>query len=178
LILIGLLLLWLFPFFMQGWSRKLGSALLPSLGWGAATYVIFFLVLLLTIALIILGGLLFGVLTLGGLAGTIISVGILSALALSLGFILVTAFVAKIVFGQALGRWLLTRANSPLAEHRFWPMITGVVLTVLVIALFQFPLIPGFLGSLLNLAIVLFGLGSLWLWGRERITRRPTALEA
>jgi hypothetical protein len=57
-------------------------------------------------------------------------------------------------------------------------MITGVVLTVLVIALFQFPPIPGFLSSLLNLAIVLFGLGSLWLWGRERITRRPTALEA
>ncbi len=175
LILIGLFLLWLFPLLLKGSSLKLQSATWPSLGWGLATYVIFFLVVLLIIALIIVGGLLFGVLTLGGLAGTIVSVGILSVLALILGFVLVTSFLAKIVFGQALGKWLLVRANSPLAEHRFWPMILGVVITVLVIALFRFPLIPGFLGGLLNFLVVLFGLGALWLWGRERIARRPAA---
>jgi hypothetical protein len=79
------------------------------------------------------------------MAATIVWVGILSLFALILRFVLVTSFVAKIVFGQAVGRWLLIRANSPLAEHRFWPMVIGVVLTVAVIALFQFPLIPGFL---------------------------------
>jgi hypothetical protein len=176
LILIGLFLLWLFPFFMQGWSRKLGSGVLPSLGWGVATYVIFFILVLFLIAVIILGGLLFGLLTLGGVAGTIISVGILSLLVLILGFILVTSFVAKIVFGHALGRWLLLRANSPLAEHRFWPMVIGVVITVLVIALFGFPALPGFLSGLLNFVVVLFGLGALWLWGRERVARRPVAV--
>jgi hypothetical protein len=115
--LIGLFLLWLYPYFMQGWGRTLQSAVWPSLGWGVAAYVIFFLALPLTIAVIVLGGLLFGVLTLGGLAGTIIWVGILSLFALILGFVLVTSFVAKIVFGQSLGRWLLARANSPRAEH-------------------------------------------------------------
>lgn len=177
LILIGLLLLWLFPSFMQGWSQKLQTATWPSLGWGLVAYAAFFFVLLLTIAVIILGGLLFGVLTLGGVAGTIVSVGILSLLALILGFVLVTSFVAKVVFGQALGRWLLARANSPLAEHRFWPMVIGVALTVAVIALFRFPLIPGFLGGLLNVAVILFGLGALWLWTRERIARRPAAVQ-
>jgi cytoskeletal protein CcmA (bactofilin family) len=175
LILIGLFLIWLFPNFMQGWSRKLQSAVWPSLGWGVATYIIFFLALLLIVVLIILGGLLFGVLTLGGVAGTIISVGVLSFLAILLGFVLVTSFVAKIVFGQALGRWLLARVNSPLVEHRFWPMVIGVVATVAVIALFRFPLIPGFLGTLLNFVVILFGLGALWLWGRERLARRPAA---
>ena len=175
LILIGLFLLWLLPSLMQGWSRKLQSATWPSLGWGVVAFAGFFLLVLLIIALIIVGGVLFGVLTLGGLAGTIISVGILSVLALILGFVLVTSFLAKIVFGQALGKWLLVRANSPLAEHRFWPMILGVVITVLVIALFRFPLIPGFLGGLLNFLVVLFGLGALWLWGRERLARRPAA---
>ena len=120
-----------------------------------------------------LGALLFGVLTLGGLAGTIIWLGILSLFALILGFGLVTSFVAKIAFGQALGKWLLARANSPLAGHRFWPMVIGVVTTVAVIALFSFPFIPGFLGGLLNLAVVLSGLGALWLWGRERMARQP-----
>lgn len=173
LILIGLFLLWLFPFFMQSLSLKLQSELWPSLGWGIAAYVIFFIVLLLNVAAIILGGLFFGVLTLGGLAGTIVWVGILALFALILGFVLVTSFVAKIVFGQVLGRWLLNRANSPLAEHRFWPMITGVIVTVAVIALFRFPLIPGLVGGLLNFLVILFGLGALWLWGRERFGRQP-----
>jgi cytoskeletal protein CcmA (bactofilin family) len=175
LILIGLFLLWLFPNFMQGWSRRLQSAVWPSLGWGVAAYIIFFLALLLIAVLIVLGGLLFGVLTLGGVAGTIISVGVLSFLALILGFVLVTSFVAKVVFSQALGRWLLARVNSPLVEHRFWPMVIGVVVTVVVIALFRFPLIPGFLGTFLNFVVILFGLGALWLWGRERLARRPAA---
>ena len=173
LILIGLFLLWLFPSFMQGGSRKLQSAILSSLGWGVAAYVIFFLALLLIAVLIILGGLLFGVLTLGGVAGTIVSLGILSLFALIVAFVLVTSFIAKIVFGQTLGRWLLVRANSPLVEHRFWPMVIGVVITVAVIALFRFPLIPGFGGTLLNFIVILFGLGALSLWGRERVARRP-----
>jgi hypothetical protein len=135
----------------------------------------FFLVVLLILAGTILGGLLFGVLTLGELAGTIVWIGVLSVFALILGFVLITSFIAKIVFGQALGRWLLVRANSSLAEHRFWPMIIGVVITVAVIAMFRFPLIPGILGALLNFAVILFGLGTLWLWGRERIARRPAA---
>jgi hypothetical protein len=87
--------------------------------------------------------------------------------------VLVAAFVAKIVFGQALGRWLLSRTNSSLAEHRYWPMVIGVVVTVAVIALFRFPLLPGILGGLLNLLVSLFGLGALWLWGRERLAVRP-----
>ena len=178
LLLIGFSLLWLFPSFIQDLSLKLQTATWPSFGWGVAAYIVFFLVLLMTIAVIILGGLLFGVLTLGGVAGTIVSVGILSLFALILGFVLVTSFVAKIIFGQALGRWLLARANSPLAEHRFWPMVIGVVITVMVIALLRFPLIPGFLGGLLNFAVILFGLGALWLWGRERIARQPATPSA
>jgi len=173
LILIGLFLLWLFPFFMQGLSGKLQSAFWPSLGWGVVAYAAFFFILLVTIVGMIIGGLLFGTLTLGGLAGTVVWLGILSLFALILGFVLVTSFVAKVVFGQALGRWLLGRTNSSLAGHRFWPMIIGVIITVAVIALLSFPLIPGFLGGLLNFAVILFGLGALWLWSRERMARKP-----
>jgi len=173
LILIGLFLLWLFPYFMRNLSGKLQSALWPSLGWGAVTYAGFFFLLLVILAGMIGGGLLFGLLTLGGLAGTIVWLGILALFALIVGFVLMTSFVAKIVFGQALGRWFLTRIHSPLAEHRFWPMLIGVTLTVAVIALLSFPLIPGFLGGLLNFAVILFGLGALWLWNRERMSLRP-----
>lgn len=175
LVLIGLFLLWLFPSFVQGLSAKLQTAFWPSLGWGIVAYAGFFFMLLLTIVVMVLGGLLFGVLTLGGLAGTIVWLGILALFALIFGFVLLTSFIAKIVFGQALGKWILARLNSPLAAHRLWPMVIGVIITVAVIALLSFPLIPGFLGWLLNFAVVLCGLGALWLWGRERLVRRPVA---
>ncbi len=173
LVLIGLLLLWLFPSFVKGLSENLGAKPLPSLGWGLVAWAAFFFALFLIVAVTILGGILFGVLTLGQLTGTVIWVGLLSLFALVVGFVLVTSFVAKVVFGAALGRWIFLRANSPLAEHRYWPMLTGLLITLAVIALFSFPLIPGFLGELLNFAVVLFGLGALWLWGRERMAKKP-----
>ena len=172
LILIGLLLLWLFPFFVRSLSDQLQAKPLPSLGWGAVAWAGFFFVLLLIIAVTIIGGIVFGVLTLGQLTGTVIWLGILTILSLIVGFVLVTAFVAKVVFGAALGKWIFTRLNSPLAEHRYWPMLVGVLITLAVIALLSFPLIPGVLGWLLNFAIVLLGLGALWLWGRERMGKR------
>ena len=176
LILLGLLLLWLFPVFIQSPSEKLQAKPWPSLGWGVITYAGFFFAILLIIFLMILGAVIFGLLTLGSLSGTIIVLGILALFGLIVGFVLATSFVAKIVFGMALGKWILARANSPLAENRYWPMVIGVAITIAVIALLSFPLIPGFLGGLLNFIIVLFGLGALWLWGREALTKKPVAV--
>jgi cytoskeletal protein CcmA (bactofilin family) len=173
LILIGLLLLWLFPSFVRGLSAQLQAKPLPSLGWGVVTWAGFFFAVILVVCVTILGGILFGVLTLGQLTGTVIGLGLLTLFTLIVGFVLATTFVAKVVFGAALGKWMLARANSPLAEHRYWPMVVGVLITVAVIALLSFPLIPGFLGGLLNFAVVLFGLGALWLWGRDRMVRNP-----
>jgi cytoskeletal protein CcmA (bactofilin family) len=175
LILIGLLLLWLFPAFVSGLSAYLQTKPLPTLGWGVVAWIGFFFALFVVICVTILGGILFGVLTLGQLTGTVIWLGILTVFGLIVGFVLVTSFVAKVVFGAALGKSILARLNPPLAEHRYWPMVVGVLVTVGVIALLSFPLIPGVLGGLLNFAVVLLGLGALWLWGRERMVRK-TAL--
>jgi hypothetical protein len=125
------------------------------------------------LGIMVVGALVFGVLTLGQLSGTVIWVGLLTLFALIVGFVLVTSFVAKVVFGTALGKGILLRLNPRLAEHRYWPMVVGILLTLAVIALLSFPLIPGFLGGLLNFVVILCGLGALWLWGRDRTTRRP-----
>jgi cytoskeletal protein CcmA (bactofilin family) len=146
LLLIGLVLLWLFPFFVQGLSDQLQAKPLPSLAWGAVAWAAFFFVLLLIIVATIGGGILFGVLTLGQLTGTVVLLGILALFGLIVGFVLVTAFVAKVILGAALGKWMLLRLNSPLAQHRYWPMLVGVLLIAGVIAVLSFPLIPGFLG--------------------------------
>jgi cytoskeletal protein CcmA (bactofilin family) len=172
LILIGLLLLWLVPMLVKKPMEKLESKVWQSLGWGAVSYGVFFFSIIVILFVMIVGGILFGLLTLGGLSGTIIWLGILALFALVVGFVLVTSFVAKVVFGMALGKWILTRLNSPLAENKFWPMVIGVAITVIVVEVLSFPLIPGILGWLLNLAVVLFGLGAVWLWGREALAKK------
>lgn len=178
LILIGLFLLWLFPAFLKGLSDKLQAKPLPSLGWGVISYAGFFFALLVILFVIILGGLVFGFLTLGGLSGTVIWVGILLLFALIVGFILATSFVAKVVVGIVLGRWIFTQAHSSLADHKIWSMVLGVAITVIVIALLSFPLIPGLLGGLLNFVVILFGLGAVWMWASEALARKPVAAAA
>ena len=173
LLLLGLFLLWLFPAFTKGLSEKLNAKPWPSLWWGVVTFAGFFFALLLIVFVTILGALLFGTLTLGGLSAAIVFIGILAFFATILAFVLAASFMAKIVFGITLGKWILVRANSPLAEHKYWPMVIGVAFIVIVVGLLTFPLIPGFLGGLLDFMIILFGLGALWLWGREGLFKKP-----
>jgi cytoskeletal protein CcmA (bactofilin family) len=174
LVLFGLLLGWLAPVFLDVASSMIRAQTWPSLGWGAIAWAAFFFALLLIVIVMIAGGIIFGVLTLGSISGTIIWLGILSLFVLIVLFVLATAYVSKIIVGAALGKWILSKTNPTLAAHRFWPMILGVTLLAIVIALFRFPLLPlGFFGWLLNFAVVLFGLGALWLWGRERVSKQP-----
>jgi cytoskeletal protein CcmA (bactofilin family) len=178
LLLIGLFLLWLFPGFTRSLSNKLETKPWPSLAWGVVSYAGFFFLILLLIFVTILGALIFGLLTLGGISGALVWIGIFALFAMILGFVLATSFLAKVVFGLALGRWILAQLKSPLADHKFWPMVIGVAVTVIVVGLLTFPLIPGFLGGLLDFAVVLFGLGTLWLWGREILAKKPVVAAA
>jgi len=174
LVIFGLLLGWLAPAFLNIATENISSRTWPSLGWGAIAWAAFFFALLLIVIIMIAGGIIFGVLTLGDISGTIIWLGILSMFALIVFFVLATAYVSKIVVGAAVGRWILSKVSPSLAESRFWPMILGVILIAGLIALFRFPLVPlGFFGWLLNFAVVLLGLGALWLWGRDRFTKQP-----
>jgi len=175
-ILIGLLLLWLFPAFVKGLSETLKTKLWPSLGWGAVSWMVFFAALLLIVFATIAIGILFGSLTLGQLTGTIVWLGILALFVLVIGFVLATSFLAEVVFGTALGKWILTRAHSNLAEHRYWPMVIGVLITIAAIYLLSFPAIPGIFAWLVNVAVILFGLGTLWIWGRDHWVRKPTRI--
>lgn len=176
LILLGLLLVWLFPRFMKALPEKLRTQPLPSLGWGLLAYAGFFFVLLVILLVMILGGILFGFLTLGGVAGTMVWLGILALFALIVLFVLTTSYLTKVVVGETVGKWILARTSPALAEHRAWPMVVGVTVLVLLIGLLNFPLIPlDVLGWLVNFVVILFGLGALWLWGREAWQARKTA---
>ena len=176
LILFGLLLGWLFPALMRALPEKVRSQFLPSLGWGAIAWAAFFFILMVVVAVTIIGGIVFGLLTLGGLSGTIIWGGLALLFAMLVGFVLITSYVTKVVVGEAIGKWVLGQTNSSLREHKVWPMIIGVLVIVFIVGLLRFPLLPfGFFGWLVDLVIVLLGLGALWLRGRESFQKPAVA---
>jgi len=173
LILFSLVLGWLFPRFMKALPAALRTQPWPSLGWGMIAWAAFFFAILCLILFMVLGGIVFGILTLGGVSGTIVWVGLLSLFGLTVGFVLVTSYLTKIVVGENIGRWILARINPTAAEHKYWPSILGIVILVLGIGLLNFPLLPiGAFGGLVNFVVILFGLGALWIWGREAMKPR------
>lgn len=165
LAIFGLLLVWLAPTFLKGLSEKLQAQPAPSFGWGIVAYAAFFFALLLIVIVMIVGGILFGIISLGGVTGTIIWLGILAIFALIVGFVLFTGFGAQILMAWMSGKWILGRFNPALAEHKVWPLLLGVLIVGLLVSL---PLV----GWLFGMLIMFFGLGALWLWGRER-RRKP-----
>ncbi len=159
-IIFGLLLGWLVPLFMKSLMDKMKSQPAASFGWGVVAYAAFFFVLLLILVVIIVGGVLFGFLTLGSMSGTIVWVGILAIFALILGFVLITVFLTKIVVAWLSGKLILSRIKPELAEHKVWPLVLGVVIVALLVAL-------PFVGWLFKWLAMFLGLGALWICGRE-----------
>ena len=166
---IGLLFGWLFPNFLGAAEYKLQTETWPSLGWGVVAYAAFYFALLVVFTTMIIGAIIFGFLSLGGLSGAIVALGLLTLFALIVGFILTVAYLTKIIVSVLSGKLILARVKPELANHKVWPLVIGVILLSLIMS------IP-FLGWLVKLIIVLFGLGALWLLGREQFSKKEDAV--
>ncbi len=166
LLLFGLLLLWLFPAFIKTTTERLKTAPLPSLGWGIIHIAAFFFALLVILIAMLVGGIFFEVVTLEGISGTIISVGLLSMCALIIGFMLAVWFVAQIIVSILTGQLILARIKPELAENKYLPLIIGVLIYAILIA------IP-ILGSLVWWVVILLGLGALWYFGQQMLVKKP-----
>jgi len=162
LILLGLLLVWLFPNFVKASGEQARAFPLPAFGWGIVSWAAFFFALTFILVAMLFGGIFFGILTLGGLSATVIWLGVLSMFTLVVGFVLAATVLSKIIVAVLGGRLLLNKIKPEWAEHRIWPLAVGVVIFAILAA------VPVF-GGLLNIIVILFGLGALWLSGREML---------
>ncbi len=158
LALFGLLLVWLFPAFIKGASDHLRQSPLPALGWGVVAWGAFFFAILVLVAVTVIAAIIFGVLTLGSITGVVTWMGILGMFVLIFGFILSSSFIAQLVISFLGGKMILSRLQPDLAEHKFWPMLFGVIIFAALAAL-------PFIGWLVNLLGALLGLGALWMFG-------------
>ncbi|MEA3309673.1 MAG: polymer-forming cytoskeletal protein [Chloroflexota bacterium] len=168
LLLLGALMLWLAP----NWTRNVADVAqerpLASFGGGVIALAVFGLGMMLLLGAIVLLVVLLGVVTLGELAGLAAAFGGLMIGALGLSFKVVWSYVTKIIISVLVGRLILARFAAKVADNRWWPLLVGVLLWVLVTAI---PL----LGWLVGLVLVLLGLGAILLWGYDRWQGRRVA---
>lgn len=166
LILLSLLVAWLIPVGFQRLGGELVAKPLPSLGWGTVLYFGFPIAAMILFGVAILLGLAFALVQLGGLGGAIIWLSLGVIVAGFVLFVLVLLYVSKLVVGYALGKWILNKLSPSAAEKVIWPLLLGVLIVVILIAL-------PYVGWLFNFVLTILGLGALWLLAQS--LRQPPA---
>jgi hypothetical protein len=166
-LIVGALLLWLAPRFIDGSAEVLRRRPLASFGVGALSLVGSVVLAFLVIIVAVLVGIPFGMLGLGGLFAILLFAALLSLVVLAFLLVVTLAFVAPVVVGLAIGR-LLLRDGS--AIRRWVALLLGVLVVVVVSSV---PVVGGWIGFL----IALFGLGAvvlrMWPWRGRRPSVPP-----
>ncbi|MFN2221722.1 MAG: hypothetical protein ACK2UH_04175 [Candidatus Promineifilaceae bacterium] len=159
-LIVGGLVAWLMPRPFEGWSetlrrRPVASGLYGFVGFVtgfAGTFLIFFLVLVIGIGL--------SILTLRGLAIATWGLGFSAAALLFAIFMMFLLFISKIIVSYIAGLLILERIVPRAARHRFWPMLLGLVIYVLLRAIPYLGLGLGFLVTVLGLGAALLVLAN------------------
>lgn len=160
LLLLGGLVLWLLPHPFEQTTQKVRQ-ILPSLGWGIVTFIVFPLVILLAGGVIIVCGTLLGIVTLSRLAMLVLWGGFLALALIVIISLILLLYLSKLVVANAVGNWLFRRVLPTYKGHAILPLALGILLYVLLATL---PLI-GFMFSVL---VALIGLGAIWLTYYQR----------
>ncbi len=162
LLIVGLVMMALFPGFMNRAVAALRGHPLASLGWSVVAIIAVPVLVIFVAGIAVIVAILLGIAQLGSLgafafAGSLIAIG-----TVIVGFWAILTWLSKIIIGLALGRWLLGR-RAHLSESRYWPLVLGVVVLTILVALASY--VP-FFGAFVSIVITLFGTGAavLALW--------------
>ena len=170
LLIVGLLVAWLYPRLLSGSGEMLKTRPWASVGVGALTGIGFWLVMPALSFLLFAVVVFVGLFSVGGLFVPALLIMVLILLALGLAFLISGSFFSKLIICQVIGQLILGGFKSPAANHRFWPWLLGLVIFILLRS------IP-FVGWIVNILAVLFGLGAfvLWLFGLRTTSHPPLA---
>jgi hypothetical protein len=159
-LIVGGLVAWLLPVQFTSWSNTLrrrpgASGLYGFVGFVtgfAGAFLLFFLVLVIGIGLAIL--------TLRGLAIATWGLGFSATALLFAIFMMFLLFISKIVVSYVTGLLILERIFPRAAQHKFWPMLLGLIIYVLLRAIPYLGLGLGFLVTIFGLGAVILALAS------------------
>jgi cytoskeletal protein CcmA (bactofilin family) len=154
LLLIGLLIAWLAPRWITAPAEKLLSRPLPSLGIGLVGLIAAPFGWLAALGVVIVVAVIFGLLSLGALTGLTLLAG-LPALGLAFVAILfVVSYLAPAIVAYLGGRWIVSRIRPEWNSKLYAPLLIGLFILGLLIA------VP-IAGGLLQFLAVLAGLGAI-----------------
>lgn len=160
-LIVGGLAAWLLPVPFSGWAEKLRSRPLASGGLGIVAYISGFFGAFVIALLIVATGFVLRFLTLRALALTFWAIGF-SGLGLAFSiFILFVLFMSKVVVSYLVGYQILKRIFPRAAGRKFWPLLLGLIIYVL---LRSIPIA----GWILSVIVTFLGLGAVWLWVNGR----------
>jgi len=155
LFIIGLCVVLVVPSWTRRMSDNIGARPLACLGFGAAGIVGFIVLVPMILVAMVALAVIAGVIQLTGLVPVVIVLGLSSAVALMVSFWFVTSYLSQIVFSLFAGNRLLGLAS--LGENRFLSLLVGVVILAVI------HVVP-YLGLVVGLLVVLFGLGAVVVW--------------
>ena len=158
-IVVGGLVLWLFPQRFKGWASKVKMEPLASAGYGILVLINGYLVPIVGLAFVV--GLLIGLLflSLPSLAWTFFGLGIGSLIMLVTLFQVAITFVSKAIVAYLIGTIILSKIVPGALKYAFLSLLVGLLIYVPLAS------IP-YLGFIIGLVTTVVGLGAIWL-GRK-----------
>ena len=170
LLIVGLLVAWLYPRLLSGSGEALQIRPWASLGVGILTGIAFWLIMPVLTFLLFAVVILLGLFSLGGLVIPALMIMALILATIGVTFLISSGYFSKLIISQVLGQLILRGFKSPAADHRFWPWLIGLAIFIILRS------IP-FVGWIVNILAVLFGLGAfvLWLFGLRKPSQLPAA---
>ena len=159
-LVVGGLVLWIFPRKFKGWTENLHNEPLASAGYGVIVLINGYLVP--TIGFIITIGLLLGLifLSLPSLAWMLFWIWLGILITIFSVFQVVATFISKVIVANLLGNFLLSKITPTSQKYPILPLMLGLLIYVLLAS------IP-YLGFIIGLLATFFGLGAIWLGRKE-----------
>lgn len=153
LVVLGAMALWLVPRALRAADATLRQRPLLALGGGLATVIGYVVLVVVSVVVMVLLAIVFGLLRLGALVAIEIVSGVLAVGIITFAFVLAVAFVTDIVVGISLARLVAPGRIG----HRWQEMGLLAAGAAAVVILTSLPIVGGWA----KLAVVLFGLGAL-----------------
>ena len=154
LLVIGMLIAWLRPSWIERPAEVIRTRLLPSLGIGLVGFVTAPVVFLIALGVIILVAVLFLALSLPSLGSLTLLTGFPLLGLFFAALLVVGGYLCQAVIAYLLGQWILSKVRPEWNSKIYWPLLLGLVLISLVFA------IP-VAGGLLQFLVILVSLGAI-----------------
>jgi hypothetical protein len=173
-LLVGGLLLWLWPAAMLLPREEAKERPLPSAGWGCASVIAVYVLVPIAAVLVFVVALLGGLVTLGQLFGDILGIGgsTLALFVFTFGFVL--SIVTKAIVAFLGGRLILERLMSDFSGSK-WANFGALALGMFIYEILR--VIP-FVGWLLSVVVTIIGLGAIAIVLRNRYMPPKATAEA